>query len=251
VSAGGTDISGTVNSGAQLSVLSGGKASGTTVIGLEVVSAGGLVVSATVENNGTLGGPGSGLAVFGIASRTLVGTDGQEGVFSGGADIRGTVSGGGRGYLLGISTATPATMRTLHSRPRLSTVAAVSRGVSSGGVLVVSAGGLAVSTTVNSTGIGFNRGALALSGGTASSTTINSGGQEGIFAGGTNIGATVSSGGGWFVHNGLASRTTLSGGLEVVFAGGQPFPRRHEHRGHWLNGGLPISAASTCNCDQQ
>jgi fibronectin-binding autotransporter adhesin len=93
--------------------------------------------------------------------------------------------------------------------------------VSSGGVLVVSAGGLAVSTTVNSTGIGFNRGALALSGGIASGTTINSGGQEGIFAGGTNIGATVSSGGGLFVHSGLASRTTLSGGLEVVFAGGQ------------------------------
>jgi hypothetical protein len=34
--------------------------------------------------------------VFGIASRTLVGTDGQEGVFSGGTDIRGTVSGGGQ-----------------------------------------------------------------------------------------------------------------------------------------------------------
>src|SRR5690349_18498582 len=60
-----------------------------------------------------------------------------------------------------------------------------------------------------------------LSGGTASATTINRGGQEGIFAGGTNIGATVSSGGGLFVLSGVASRTTLSGGLEVVFAGGQ------------------------------
>ena len=228
VSAGGTDISGTVNSGAQLSVLSGGKASGTTVIGLEVVSAGGLVVSATVENNGTLGGPGSGLAVFGIASRTLVGTDGQEGVFSGGADIRGTVSGGGREFILSGGTGISATLAGNDADPATFAAEIVNSGgrvsrtvVSSGGVLVVSAGGLAVSTTVNSTGIGFNRGALALSGGTASSTTINSGGQEGIFAGGTNIGATVSSGGGLFVHNGLASRTTLSGGLEVVFAGGQ------------------------------
>ena len=228
VSAGGTDISGTVNSGAQLSVLSGGKASGTTVIGLEVVSAGGLVVSATVENNGTLGGPGSGLAVFGIASRTLVGTDGQEGVFSGGTDIRGTVSGGGREFILSGGTGISATLAGNDADPATFAAEIVNSGgrvsrtvVSSGGVLVVSAGGLAVSTTVNSTGIGFNRGALALSGGTASSTTINSGGQEGIFAGGTNIGATVSSGGGLFVHNGLASRTTLSGGLEVVFAGGQ------------------------------
>ena len=228
VSAGGTDISGTVNSGAQLSVLSGGKASGTTVIGLEVVSAGGLVVSATVENNGTLGGSGSGLAVFGIASRTLVGTDGQEGVFSGGTDIRGTVLAGGREFILSGGIGISATLAGNDADPATFAAEIVTSGgrvsrtvVSSGGVLVVSAGGLAVSTTVNSTGIGFNRGALALSGGTASSTTINSGGQEGIFAGGTNIGATVSSGGGLFVHSGLASRTTLSGGLEVVFAGGQ------------------------------
>jgi autotransporter passenger strand-loop-strand repeat protein len=221
VSAGGTDISGTVNSGAQLSVLSGGKASGTTVIGLEVVSAGGLVVSATVENNGTLGGSGSGLAVFGIASRTLVGTDGQEGVFSGGTDIRGTVLAGGREFILSGGIGISATLAGNDADPATFAAEIVTSGgrvsrtvVSSGGVLVVSAGGLAVSTTVNSTGIGFNRHALALSGGTASSTTINSGGQEGIFAGGTNIGATVSSGGGLFVHSGLASTVkVLSGGL--------------------------------------
>ena len=249
VSAGGTDLGGAVNSGGQLSVLSGGKASGTTVIGLEVVSAGGVVVSATVENNGTLGGSGSGLGVFGIASRTLVGTDGQEAVFSGGTDIRGTVSGGGqlavgllgggvaistsvlsggREFILSGGTGISGTLAGNDADPATFAAEIVNSGgrvsrtvVSSGGVLIVSAGGLAVSTTVNSTGIGFNRGALALSGGTASSTTINSGGQEGVFAGGTNIGATVSSDGGLFVHNGLASRTTLSGGLEVVFAGGQ------------------------------
>ena len=218
VSAGGTDIGGTVNSGGQLSVLGGGKASGTTVIGLEVVSAGGVVVSATVENNGTLGGFSSGLGVFGIASRTLVGTDGQEAIFSGGTDIRGTVSGGGqlvvgllggglalsttvlsggREFILSGGTGIFATLVGNDASPATFAAEVVNSGgrvsrtvVSSGGVLIVSAGGLAVSTTVNSTGIGFDRAALALSGGTASNTTINSAGQEGIFAGGTNIGAT-------------------------------------------------------------
>jgi autotransporter passenger strand-loop-strand repeat protein len=153
VSAGGTDISGTVNSGAHLSVLSGGKASGTTV---EVVSAGGLVVSATVENNGTLGGSGSGLAVFGIASRTLVGTDGQEGVFSGGTDIRGTVLAGGREFILSGGIGISATLAGNDADPATFAAEIVTSGgrvsrtvVSSGGVLVVSAGGLAVSTRVS------------------------------------------------------------------------------------------------------
>jgi autotransporter passenger strand-loop-strand repeat protein len=81
----------------------------------------------------------------------------------------------------------------------------------------VSAGGLAVSTTVDSTGFGPSAGGLVLSGGTASGTVVNSGGQEGVFSGGTDIGARINKGGGQFVFTGgLASGTIVNGGFEDV-----------------------------------
>jgi autotransporter passenger strand-loop-strand repeat protein len=96
VGAGGTDIGATVHGGGELDVLKGGKASGTLFTSgvLETGSAGGLVVSAHVQNTGQ-GSAGSGLGVFGTASGNTVGSNGQEGVFSGGTGIGATVPSGG------------------------------------------------------------------------------------------------------------------------------------------------------------
>jgi autotransporter passenger strand-loop-strand repeat protein len=83
--------------------------------------------------------------------------------------------------------------------------------------------------------------------------TINSGGQEGIFAGGTNIGATVSSGGGLFAHNGLASRTTLAVVWKSCLPVGRLFPRPSRAPGHWLQwrlanlGGIDIATVINNN----
>ena len=63
-----------------------------------------------------------------------------------------------------------------------------------------SAGGLAVSTVIDSVGIGTS-GGIGLFGGTASGTVINSGGQEGVFSGGLDAGATVSTGGVLFINS--------------------------------------------------
>lgn len=57
--------------------------------------------------------------------------------------------------------------------------------------------------------------------GLASGTVLKNGGEEGVFAGGTDISATVSSGGGLFIHSGgIASGATIkAGGLGVVESG--------------------------------
>jgi autotransporter passenger strand-loop-strand repeat protein len=77
---------------------------------------------------------------------------------------------------------------------------------------VVSAGGLAVSATINNTGIGQFAGGLILSGakggGTASGAVLNAGGQEVVFAGGTDISGTINSGG---------QLSVLSGGKPPLF----------------------------------
>ncbi len=86
----------------------------------------------------------------------------------------------------------------------------------------VHAGGLAVSTIVDSTGFGPTEGGLALYGGIASGSIINSDGQEGVKSGGTDLGATVNEGGALFVESGgVASRTTVEGGgALIVLSGG-------------------------------
>ena len=90
---GGKDIGGTVNSGGKLFVKSGGIASRTTVIGVEIVSSGGSALANIIQGVGATGGGGSGLGVsgFGLASGTVLKNGGEEGVFAGGTDISATV----------------------------------------------------------------------------------------------------------------------------------------------------------------
>ena len=124
---------------------------------------------------------GSGLGVFGTASGNTVGSNGQEGVFSGGTDIGATVLSGG---FLTIHSGGLGVSATLSGNTASSTFGDefVRSGgrtshtvINSGGFLSVSAGGLVVSTIVNSTGIGTSVGGLLLSGaaggGTASATS--------------------------------------------------------------------------------
>src|SRR5262249_7704820 len=88
--------------------------------------------------------------------------------------------------------------------------------VLSGSFLIVSAGGVAVATTVIDTDFGFDHGAFLVdSGGSASGTVISSGGQEGVFSGGVDRGGTVKSGGLLDVLGGTVSGATVSGLLLV------------------------------------
>ena len=85
----------------------------------------------------------------------------------------------------------------------------------------VYAGGFAAATTVNSTGFGALNGGLVLSGGTASGTVLNSGGEEGVWAGGTDISGTIAHSGGLFVFTGgLASGTVVDNAAFGFSAGG-------------------------------
>jgi autotransporter passenger strand-loop-strand repeat protein len=102
-----------------------------------------------------------------------------------------------------------------------------------GGTLLVSAGGLATSTTVNSRGGGeavfaggttisttITSGALAVfSGGAASNSVISSGGAEEVFSGGTASNSVINSGGFEFV-GGVETGAIISGGTLEVASGG-------------------------------
>ena len=110
---GGKDIGGTINSGGELFVKSGGVASRTTVIGLEIVSSGGFALANIIQGVGATGGGGSGLGVsgFGLASGTVLKNGGEEGVFSGGTDIGATVSSGGGLFIHSGGIASGATIK--------------------------------------------------------------------------------------------------------------------------------------------
>jgi autotransporter passenger strand-loop-strand repeat protein len=114
-------------------------------------------------------------------------------------------------------------------------------GGTASGTQIVSGGqadisGLAISSFVGGA-VPFSGGGTQFSqqtvfaGGLASGTVLASGGQETVLSGGTEIGATVSSGGGIQLGfgpfgnesgsaGGVDSGTTLSGGFETVFSGG-------------------------------
>ena len=154
-----------------------------------------------------------------IASRTSWVLTARK-AFLGGTDIRGTVGGGGREFILSGGMAfprrLPVTTRTLRpSRPRSSTVVAATRTVvSSGGVLV-----------------DFRRRPRCFDYGQQHGYRLQSGRTGPLrrdrqrhhdqqrwpgrhFRRRHQHRCHGSSGGGLFVHSGLASRTTLSGGLE-------------------------------------
>ncbi len=88
--------------------------------------------------------------------------------------------------------------------------------INSGGCFVVSSGGTATGITVNSHG-----GAVVSSGGTVNSTILNSGGSFFVSSGGTANNTTINSGGSFVVSSGgTANNTTInSGGSFVVSSG--------------------------------
>ena len=111
VLSGGHDIGGTISRGGDLFVKSGGVASRTAVIGLEIVSSGGFALANIIQGVGAIGGGGSGLGVSGFASGTVLKNGGQEGVFSGGTDISAAVSSGGGLFIHSGGIASGATVK--------------------------------------------------------------------------------------------------------------------------------------------
>jgi autotransporter passenger strand-loop-strand repeat protein len=93
---------------------------------------------------------------------------------------------------------------------------AVSTMVSSGGTEIVYSGGTASFTTVS------GGGSAVVSGGTAVSTTVDSGGYQYVSSGGSASFTTVTFFGNEYVYSGGATRSTtlVDGGLETVFSGG-------------------------------
>ncbi|EID6870674.1 autotransporter outer membrane beta-barrel domain-containing protein, partial [Escherichia coli] len=103
---------------------------------------------------------------------------------------------------------------------------------------VVSRGGSATSTTINSGG-----GQAVYSGGSATSTTINSGGQQYVYSGGSATSTTINAGLQYVSSGGSATSTTINGGMQAVNSGASATSTT-------INGGLQVvsrggSATST------
>ncbi len=232
---------------------------------LIIVESGGAaydtIVSGTVFNpnainslglpNGSL--PNGGLIVSGggVASNTIIGNLGLDAVW-GGVDIDAAVNSGGE---LNIHSAGTASGATVNAGGRLSvfsggttlSASLVGSATSGGGgrevifvggsaffttlsasaQLIVSSGGVAFGTVVNSRTGSLNGGMTISSGGIASGTAVNSGGFEFVSFSGTESGGTVNSGGSLVV---LSGGTTISSmlqgisgttsGVETVSSGG-------------------------------
>ena len=191
----GTDLNATVNGGNQY-ILSGGKAIGTLITagGNQVVSSGGIATGATVGSGGQ--------DVYGTASTTVIGSGGVQVVEAGATATGTTVNSGGGQDVYGTASATTIAVVALRSSnpappPRERQSAAAPSRMST-----------ARRSTTRSTAE------------PCTSATVASGGVQYVSAGGTAIGATVSSGG---TQNdvGTASGTTvLNGGHEIVTSGG-------------------------------
>jgi autotransporter passenger strand-loop-strand repeat protein len=151
ISAGGTEIGGTVGSGGSQNVGSGGVASGGTVSGgTETVGSGGQTLGPVVVSGGseviTSGGTGSG---------SKVSAGGTETVSSGGTEIGATIGSGGTGIVASGGTEAGAT-------------------VSSGGTLIFASGGTATTPIMVSSG-----GTIELPGvGSGSAMIVTSGGTQ-------------------------------------------------------------------------
>ncbi|PWT86146.1 MAG: hypothetical protein C5B56_12900 [Proteobacteria bacterium] len=249
VSAGGHSLGATVSNGGQLDVYSGGNdinatlpgtgtetvyaggvATGTTVpvgqlfaygttvsailtlSGIEWVFSGG-VASATLVSGGTLA-----VSAGGVASNTLVESDGASfGMVDRGTEIGTTVLTGGVDFVFsgGIASGTV---------------------VSSGGEQEVTFGGTANGTVVSNGGVqiaefgGVANGTVVGSGGTASAiqfgetvnTVISSGGTESVALGGNAVATVVSNGGSQVISNGGQAIRSLiqQGGTQTVISGG-------------------------------
>ena len=184
------------------------------------------VVDTTVLNQGFLI-----LRNSGVASHTIVSAGGDEDLNGGSTQSISAVilAGGGQDLVGGtISSA------TIFGRQNGAFGTIVDTIVSSGGMQVLSGGGTALRTKVESGGEAFVRhgwvlsggiadgGLIGVVGGTASHTTVSSGGFEFLSANGVSVSATILGSGQEFVAaGGTASFTTVSsGGTLTVVAGG-------------------------------
>lgn len=249
VRAGGVTNASIINSRGTQNVLSGG------VDNLSVINRGGVqsVASGGTANNTTINSGGT-QNVAGIAAWTNINLGGRQIVSSGGMTNNVTVNSGGTqtilsgasdnlAVIMGGATqqvAGVATNATLNGGRQVVTSGGTAIGtlINSGGVQSVSSGGSAVGALVNSGGtqtvsgggVATNAvvnggGVQVVAGGQAVGTVVNSGGSASVTSGGTATGTVVNPFGRQSVANGVAIGTILvgstsSGGAQAVSSGG-------------------------------
>ncbi|MCV8571583.1 autotransporter outer membrane beta-barrel domain-containing protein, partial [Escherichia coli] len=220
ISSGGSAVDTTVEEGLQ-TVLNGGNVSGTLISGGEQnISSGGSAVDTTIEVglqtvfdggsvNGTIiDGGEQHISSGGSAINTTL--DGYQTVFNGGNATGTTINGG----FQDISSGGSATSTVINA-----------------GFQEVSSGGSATSTTINAgfqalydssiaSGTVINNGfQLISSGGSAINTTIKGGFQE-VSDGGRAIETTITSGWQNVLSGGVATETLIVGGVQTIYDGG-------------------------------
>ncbi|EIT0169456.1 autotransporter outer membrane beta-barrel domain-containing protein, partial [Escherichia coli] len=217
----GGNVSGTLISGGEQNISSGGSAVDTTIeVGLQTVFDGGSV-------NGTIiDGGEQHISSGGSAINTTL--DGYQTVFNGGNATGTTINGGFQDISSGgsaTSTVINAGFQTLYDNSIASGTVInsgfqlISSGGSSvdttiqGGIQEVGEGGSASATTIND---GFQ---FISSGGNATSTTINSGWQE-ISSGGSATETVINGGIQTIYDGGSASEITINSGYQVISSGG-------------------------------
>ncbi|PDO29902.1 autotransporter outer membrane beta-barrel domain-containing protein, partial [Escherichia coli] len=215
------NVSGTLISGGEQNISSGGSAVDTTIeVGLQTVFDGGSV-------NGTIiDGGEQHISSGGSAINTTL--DGYQTVFNGGNATGTTINGGFQDISSGgsaTSTVINAGFQTLYDNSIASGTVInsgfqlISSGGSSvdttiqGGIQEVGEGGSASATTIND---GFQ---FISSGGNATSTTINSGWQE-ISSGGSATETVINGGIQTIYDGGSASEITINSGYQVISSGG-------------------------------
>jgi autotransporter passenger strand-loop-strand repeat protein len=202
-------------------VSSGGVASNATITGPAVLSVGpgGLAVAPLVSAN--TGSGGLVVAVSGTASGAVVSSGGGVSVQAGGVESAGAINAGGVASVAG-ETAGDTVLGAGVGSAALEVVTsggvAFNTLVQDTGQLVVLSGGTAVGASLffnDSGGPAVNGGLIVSSGGLASASMVQSGGIETVRSGGTLSGATLSNGGLLAVDSG-----GIIGAGAVTFASG-------------------------------
>jgi len=197
---------------AELTILSGGTASG--VSGDEASA---IRIDLGGSAAGTVIVDGAEILDYGSAADTMEGDGGLTRVFSAGVTSGDIVSSGGKelvsagGVASGTQVLSGGTLYVLASGKASGTV------VSSGGKELVSSGGAASGTQVLTDGLLY-----VLASGATTGTVVSSGGKELLSSGGTAVETAVLSGGSEYVYSGSLDNhgTVSSGGAEAIYAGG-------------------------------
>ncbi|MCV8906821.1 autotransporter outer membrane beta-barrel domain-containing protein, partial [Escherichia coli] len=220
ISSGGSAVDTTVEEGLQ-TVLNGGNVSGTLISGGEQnISSGGSAVDTTIEVglqtvfdggsvNGTIiDGGEQHISSGGSAINTTL--DGYQTVFNGGNATGTTINGGFQDISSGgsaTSTVINAGFQTLYDN------SIASGTVINSGFQLISSGGSSVDTTIQG---GIQE---VGEGGSASATTINDGFQF-ISSGGNATSTTINSGWQEISSGGSATETVINGGIQTIYDGG-------------------------------